>query len=80
MGLFRLLFFIAIICAAVWVWRRYISAPKPGRQAPPADAAAPMVRCAHCGVHVPQSEALSQNQQWFCSQAHLEQGPHAGDR
>jgi uncharacterized protein len=38
------------------------------------------VRCAHCGVHVPQSQALSQDQRWYCSQAHLEQGPHAGDR
>lgn len=81
MGLFRLLFWIALICAAVWIWRRYISAPKRPRQAPrEPEAAAPMVRCAQCGVHVPQSEALNQDQRWFCSRAHLEQGPHAGDR
>ncbi|ERI54415.1 PP0621 family protein [Pseudomonas sp. NPDC077186] len=78
MGLFRLLFWIAVIFAAIWIWRRFVSKPK--RPRPREDAAAPMVRCAHCGVHVPQSQALSQDQRWYCSQAHLEQGPHAGDR
>lgn len=80
MGLFRLLFWIAIICAAVWVWRRYISAPKAARQTAREQEAAPMVRCGHCGVHVPQSQALKQDQHWFCNQVHLEQGPQSGDR
>ena len=78
MGLFRLLFWVAVIFAAIWIWRRFISTPKSTR--PPEDAAAPMVRCAHCGVHVPKPQALSQDQHWYCSQAHLEQGPHTGDR
>ncbi|VEE14489.1 PP0621 family protein [Ectopseudomonas mendocina] len=78
MGLFRLLFWIAVIFAAVWIWRRYMSKPKSTR--PTEAAAAPMVRCAHCGVHVPKPQALSQDKQWYCSRAHLEQGPHAGDR
>ena len=80
MGLFRLLFWIAIICAAVWVWRRYISAPKAARQSTRQQDAAPMVRCDHCGVHVPQAKALKQDQHWFCSQTHLEQGTQSGDR
>ncbi|VXD02507.1 conserved hypothetical protein [Pseudomonas sp. 8Z] len=80
MGLFRLLFWIAIICAAVWLWRRFISAPKAARQAKRAQEASPMVRCAHCGVHVLQTQALKQDQHWFCSQAHLAQGTQSGDR
>ena len=80
MGLFRLLFWIAIIFAAIWVWRRYISAPKRPRQPPREDEPAPMVRCAHCGVHIPQTEALTQDQRWYCSQKHLEQGQNTGDR
>ncbi|HEY1029354.1 MAG TPA: PP0621 family protein [Pseudomonas sp.] len=80
MGLFRLLFWIAIIFAAIWVWRRYISAPKRPGQAQREDEPAPMVRCAHCGVHIPQTQALTQDQRWYCSQKHLEQGPHTGDR
>lgn len=81
MGLFRLLFWIAIIVAAVWVWRRYISAPKRPATPTPESEAAPMVRCAQCGVHIPKPQALlSQDQRWYCSQAHLEQDTHAGER
>jgi uncharacterized protein len=39
-----------------------------------------MVRCAHCGVHLPQDRALSSRQEWYCTQAHLEQGPKAIQR
>ncbi|MCP2074529.1 UNVERIFIED_ORG: uncharacterized protein J2Y77_003965 [Pseudomonas lini] len=42
--------------------------------------APPMVRCAHCGVHLPRDRALALEQQWYCSQAHLEQGPGSRDR
>lgn len=78
MGLIRLLLWIAVIFAAIWIWRRFISNSK--STGPAEETAAPMVRCAHCGVHVPKLLALSQDQQWYCSQAHLEQGPHTGDR
>lgn len=30
-----------------------------------------MVVCAHCGVHLPQSEALASGGQMYCSDAHL---------
>lgn len=78
MGLFRLLFWVAIIFAGIWIWRRFVSNARKPR--PREDAAAPMVRCAHCGVHIPKTQALSQDQQWYCSQGHLEQGPRTGDR
>lgn len=29
-----------------------------------------MVRCAHCGVHIPVSESLRAGDQTFCSAAH----------
>jgi uncharacterized protein len=76
MGLFRLLLWIAIIFAIVWAWRR-LTRP---RQAPRETGAQPMVRCAHCGVHIPRDHALSQAQDWYCSQAHLEQGPASRER
>lgn len=78
MGLFRLLFWIAIICAAVWLWRRFTRAQQSRRT--PQDNPLPMVRCAHCGVHIPQANALPQEQHWYCSQAHLEQGPSSNGR
>ncbi|MPQ71323.1 MULTISPECIES: PP0621 family protein [unclassified Pseudomonas] len=75
----RLLFWIALIAAAVWFWRKFNRPTAPNR---PADTleAAPMVRCAHCGVHLPRDRALSLQQDWYCSQAHLEQGPGPRER
>jgi uncharacterized protein len=29
-----------------------------------------MVRCAHCGVHLPKSESIMAGGQFFCSAAH----------
>jgi uncharacterized protein len=79
MGLFRLLFWIAIIAAAFWLWRRF-TRPAPRRPQDPADSAQPMVRCEHCGVHIPRIHALPKDQHWYCSQAHLQQGPKTGER
>jgi uncharacterized protein len=73
------LFWIALIVAAISFWRknkRQASSPK----SPAELEAAPMVRCAHCGVHLPRDRALSLQQKWYCSQAHLEQGPGSSDR
>lgn len=77
MGLFRLLLWIAVIAAAVWLWRRLTRpAHRPGnKNASPT----PMVRCAHCGVYLPREDALPQANLWYCSQAHLEQGPKPGE-
>ena len=34
-----------------------------------------MVACAHCGVHVPESEGLHVGGYFFCSDAHRRLGP-----
>jgi len=72
--MFRLLFWIALIAAAVWLWRHFNRPTVAPKARPQEDEPAPMVRCAQCGVHVPQDKALAQGERWFCSQAHLEQG------
>ena len=76
----RLLFWIALIFAAVWLWRKFKASASSAPSSPRQQDASPMVRCAHCGVHLPRDRALSLQQQWYCSQAHLEQGPGASDR
>ena len=78
MGLFRLLFWIAIIAAALWLWRR-LTRPRTEERNTSA-AATPMVRCEHCGTHVPREHGLAKGEQWFCSQTHLELGPQSGER
>ena len=54
----RLLFWIALIAAAVWFWRKF-KASSSTPKSPAEREAAPMVRCAHCGVHLPRDRALS---------------------
>lgn len=77
----RLLLWVVLIGAAVYFFKRMGKRPAPSRQAePPEIAAAPMVRCAQCGVHLPRDRALSQGQEWYCSQTHLEQGPGSSAR
>ena len=68
MGLFRLLFWLAVIFAAFWLWRRMTRKPTPKQT-----LATPMVRCTQCGVHVPRERAIFNDEHWYCSQAHLEQ-------
>ncbi|ROM57507.1 hypothetical protein BK648_01640 [Pseudomonas poae] len=75
----RLLFWIAVIAAAVWFWRKFKSPTAKQQRSSELDAT-PMVRCAHCGVHLPQDRALSVRQEWYCTQAHLEQGPKPSQR
>ena len=35
-------------------------------------SAAHMVQCAHCGIYIPEHEALSHAGRFYCSQAHLD--------
>lgn len=76
MGLFRLLFWIILIAAAFWLWRRLTSKPKATNK--PQQTTVMMVRCAHCGVHLPREQALQNHDQWYCSQGHLEQDNQSG--
>ncbi|MCO8163988.1 hypothetical protein NJC40_22400 [Pseudomonas sp. 21LCFQ02] len=78
----RILLWAALIFAAVWFIKRLLNPParKPAQDKKAEDAAAPMVRCAHCGVHLPQDRALNQQQQWYCSEDHRLLGPASRDR
>lgn len=50
--------------------------PRTGKTGSPGDAPAAqdMVQCAHCGVHLPRSEALTQGSEPFCSESHRRLG------
>ena len=74
----RLLFWIAVIAIGVWLWRR-LKNPSPAKQPTPEQTQA-MVRCAHCALHVPQSEALEHDANWYCSNDHRIKGPRQLDQ
>ena len=78
---YLVLFAVLAVVYAVWRAQRRASAPRQGNtQRPPIAPPQDMVRCAHCGVHLPQNHALSSGQAWYCSQPHLEQGPKSIQR
>jgi uncharacterized protein len=66
-----------LLAAAIWVLyillRRLLAGRRKGRSS--ADAApVNMVSCAHCGIHVPQPEALEKNGHFYCCREHMQLG------
>lgn len=68
MGLFRLLTYIVIIWLIWSIIKRTFSTEKP--QPRQRQISRKMVRCSYCQVHLPEQDAIRQDDDWFCSQAH----------
>lgn len=74
-----------LLLAVVIIWLFYSPALRGKRQGgtptPPAPSPTPgkaenMVQCAHCGVHLPEGEALKDGHGHpYCSAAHRQAGP-----
>ncbi len=62
----RLLFLFAIAAVVYLLIKSYRKAAPEKKQA----AAEDMVRCAHCGVHLPIGESIHAGEQYFCCAAH----------
>lgn len=88
----KYLLIIGIALGVYWLWRQGRMAES--REAGPAPAAPPaatskssvkppqdMVACAHCGLHLPRSEALADgpggSEPFYCSAAHRQSGRRA---
>ena len=71
----RLLFWIALIALAFWLWRRF-QQPTSRAETAAEPETTPMVRCAHCGVHLPKGSALATGEQWYCSPEHQHLAKH----
>lgn len=77
----KLLFWVGIFLVALVVMRllarhsaaRHRRARAAPRRPTPKRMQA-MVRCAHCGVHLPSPEAVHWNGDTWCSQAHAQAG------
>ena len=63
-----------IILALIWLGYTYFKNASRGRPKNPNAAAQKqaedIVPCAHCGLHIPKSDSVSANNQYFCSDAH----------
>lgn len=74
----RFLVLVAIVGVVAWLLRRALTNPRrSGRSAgPPAAGPAPeLVRCAHCGVHLPRADAHPMSGAFYCSDEHAARGP-----
>lgn len=79
----KLLIWVVVILAIMVVMRIVASRNSARREAAKAPPPAPrsgsgpaesMVRCAHCGVHLPRSEALLISGKTWCSRDHAQLG------
>jgi uncharacterized protein len=77
----NLLLFLLVLCGIWWI-RRALNKPGAGSDAsPPPGEEEPargierMVECAHCGIHVPETESLSSEGRHYCCAAHRVAGP-----
>jgi len=86
----KVLLIIGIALGVYWLWRQgRMAESRDARAAPPAAPPAPrtgaapqdMVACAHCGLHLPRSEALADgpggSAPFYCSAAHRQSGRRA---
>ena len=75
----KVLIWILVILGAMIIMR-IISQKKHKSSKPPTPYkrgkhAESMVRCAHCGIYLPRSEALMSNHHTWCSLEHAKLGP-----
>ena len=70
----KILLLIAIVFVVLALFRAYqrslVQPPAPKR----GDVVEDMVRCAHCGVNLPRSEAIYSGGEFFCTPEHRQLG------
>ncbi len=62
----RLIFLIAIVAVVYLLIRSF----RKNTSQPAEKTAEDMVRCAHCGMHLPKGESVRAQDLYFCSAAH----------
>ncbi len=72
----KFLLFLAIALLLVWLWRsgrRKDDNPADQATPPPPPGPQEMVRCTHCGVHLPHADAVVGRIGLYCSDEHRQQ-------
>ena len=70
----RLILLALAVLVLVWLVRRALRVRRPG-SAPRDGHGGELVRCAHCGVHLPRGEAHPALGRDYCSEEHARLGP-----
>lgn len=75
---YLLVLLVVVIAVGVWRSRRRVEDNDTAPAKSPALPTQDMVACAHCGLHLPRSDALALRAtpaQYYCSPEHRAQGP-----
>ncbi len=72
----KYLLVLAVVAVAIWIWRNnrreeIRAATPPPQRSPRVAGPEAMVRCAHCGLHLPTADAVyGGNGNHYCTPAH----------
>lgn len=66
----KIILLILGLLLVYWILKSYRRRPGRGEPRPQPGAGEDMVRCAHCGVHLPRSESLTARGSFYCSSEH----------
>jgi len=71
----KLIVLVLLVAVAVWLLRRALRSGQRDdiERTPPVHGE--LVSCAHCGVHLPRSEARTAGERLYCSEEHARLGP-----
>ena len=71
----KLIGLVLLVVVAVWLLRRALRSGQHDdmERTPPVHGE--LVSCAHCGVHLPRSEARTAGERLYCSEEHARLGP-----
>jgi uncharacterized protein len=72
----KYLLLVAFVGVVWWVYKN--RAKKVISRKPKVPDPEKMVVCAHCGVHLPQSDSVSGGGEFYCSEAHRQAGKASG--
>lgn len=75
MNLFRVIAILVVVWLVVYMVKRTLGQRQPKEDERPLHQrrSEKVVRCARCGVHVPESEAVREQDRFYCSQAHRDE-------
>lgn len=73
----KYLVLLVVLAVAIGIWRSRRAPDTSASKHPVSRPALPqnMLACAHCGVHVPQADALMLGEHAYCCAEHRRQGP-----
>jgi len=72
-NLVRLILIGVVVWVVLQALRRILGFLNPPKSPPPPGSTQNMVRCARCGLHLPEAEAIKERGEYYCCEEHRRQ-------